>query len=105
MTDFDHPYVDRPGAIKLADVLGDDFDFSGITVRADDASLNSFFTIGTDKIGDDAILYTYYGDQDAWDAVYPAATPEFTIKLYLCKEGFTDTAIQVGLSYFGSQYY
>ncbi|MDR3314109.1 MAG: Ig-like domain-containing protein [Oscillospiraceae bacterium] len=105
-TDFANALLDRPGAIKLSDVLSGS-DYSGLSIRADDPSLTTYFSVGTDKVGDDAILYTYFGTQQEWEAEKLATgkSPQITVRIYLCKAGFTDTPIDVTLSYNGSFYY
>jgi len=94
--------VYESGSIKLQDVLYGN-DFAGLSVRAQDAALSQHFRIGKDKVGDDAINYTYYPDLSEWDAARPGL-PVVEKTLILSKAGYEDAKIRVILRYDGSLY-
>jgi hypothetical protein len=86
------------GSIKLEDIL-DISDFSGISVKAEDAVLSSRFRINTDKSGDPAIIYEYYPtDISLWYAERNGPTGIY-VNLILSKDGYTDTKIIAHLLY------
>jgi hypothetical protein len=92
--------VFEPGAVKLEDILSID-DFSGITVRAEDSTLDKFFRIGTDKSGDAAIIYSFYPEIPVWEEALPEL-PVVEKTLILSKAGYADAKIRVILRYDGS---
>ena len=102
-TSFNNQTILEKGAIPLSEILADGTDPNGIDVKAADPSLSQYFTIGTDKNGNPAIVFTYVPDQAAWDAVTPEY-PTVNMQLLLTKDGCQDTPITVILRYNGSLY-
>jgi len=105
--DFDNADIDRPGTIKLRDILAPGVGHSGITVTADPASLNTKVAIGKDKDGDAAIIIRYYGTSEQWAHAMTLPGnpyPQVQMTLILHKAGYADTAIKVNVAFEGTFY-
>jgi len=98
--------IRQQGSIKLSDILSGS-NYSGIGVKAQNSALSKYFSIGTDKDGDPALMYTYIAPKSAWDAGFnsnPPKLPVETINLLLTKNGFRDTPIKIIVRYNTSTY-
>ena len=94
--------MDQNGSIKLEDILSSS-DFAGISVKAANSSMSQYFTIGTDKDGDAALIYTYIPSSAEWTNAKPDL-PVIEVNLILSKTGFSDTPIKIKMRYDGSFY-
>jgi len=102
-TDFNNQTMNQAGSIPLSNIVGSGVSPTGLGVVAVDPLLSTYFSIGTDKAGNPAIIYTYVPDQAVWDAAAPN-TPTVNVQLLLTKAGYQDTPITVILRYNCSQY-
>ena len=98
-----YPDIDQNGSIKLSAIISG-HDYSGLGVYAVDSKYAGYFTIGTDKDGDPALIYNYIPEKSAWDAAYPDMPEINNVELMLTKNGFQNTLIKVNLRYTGSLY-
>lgn len=100
---FNDQTILQNGTIPLSEILASGVSTDGIGVKAAESSMSKYFSIGTDKAGAPAIVFTYVPEQAAWDAVTPAY-PTVNVQLLLTKSGYQDTPITVVLRYNGSLY-
>ena len=98
--------IRQTGSIKLSEILSGD-DYSGLGVKAANASQSKYFSIGTDKDGKPALIYTYIPAKSVWDAALqlnPPVPPVETVSLMLTKANYRDTPIKITVRYNGSTY-
>jgi uncharacterized protein YjdB len=98
-------WINQPGSIKLKDILSDTL---LITVPGDfavacevDSYINNNVTIGYDKNGDLAIIYTNMPPLQAWYDGFPNI-PVVETTLTLSREGYASVTINVRMRYDGS---
>ena len=106
--DFDNPTQrKKDGTIKLKDILNTQVygtDFTGLSVSSADQAVASKVNIGTDKDGDAAIVFKYYGTKAQWEAARPALPTNIQVTLVLSKAGYANATIKVNLTFIGSLY-
>ena len=94
---FNEALIGQSGSIKLKDILNST-DFEGITIQENTAAMAGKFSIGHDKAGDAAIIYTYYPPVEKWTEVAPL-WPTVTTSITLMKNGFMPATISLTLRY------
>ena len=100
----------QDGSVKLKDIIASSYgtNYSGVSVSAVPSSLSSTVSIGADKDSDQALIITYYGTRDQWEAVYGLPGNPYPsnvqMTLVLSAAGYADTTIKINLAFNGSMY-
>jgi hypothetical protein len=101
---FANATIYQPATIKLRDIIDPSYgtDYSAVTVSSSVPAINAKVDIGTDKDGDAAIVITYYGTLDIWQAAFllPGRPfPALQLALTLGASGYTPVNIKVDMAF------